>query len=131
MSRWDADSDLDYYDEPWARGNAECSDCGQSFTKGPADVGTLCDGCCSRRDEHTSALQIRMAMAQLRAKASAVPVVVDVALVADPAAPIGPVVDVALVVKQSGQFDEMRIFAIRRIAAAVLAVDLTTIREVA
>lgn len=120
MSRWD--SDLDYYDEPWNRPNADCSDCGEPFTKAPADVGTLCDTCCSLRDAHTSAVEIRMAKAHLKAKA--IPVVVDVALV--PVSQIRDnraVVDVALVPQPAA--------TLRRMAAAILSVDLTTIKEVA
>ncbi len=68
MSRFD--SDLDYFDEPWApRPNADCSDCGEPFVKAPADVGSLCDTCCSLRDAHTSAFEIRMAKARLKADA--------------------------------------------------------------
>lgn len=69
MSRFD--SDYDYYDagnQPYGF-NTECSDCGEPFRKSPADVGTLCDTCCSLRDEHTTAYEIRMAKAQLKVKA--------------------------------------------------------------
>jgi hypothetical protein len=67
MSRFD--SDQDYFDEPWARPNATCTDCGEDFLNSPADVGTLCDACCSQRDEHTTAIEIRMAKAHLKVDA--------------------------------------------------------------
>jgi hypothetical protein len=68
MSRFD--SDQDYFDEPWNRGSdATCTDCGEDFLASPADVGALCDTCCSQRDAHTTAVELRMAKAQLKADA--------------------------------------------------------------
>lgn len=119
MSRWDAESSDDYYDEPWARpGNATCSDCQADFWKGREDVGSLCDTCASLRDTHTSAVEIRMAQARLKASA-----VIEVAIVPVAGAD-GPVVDVALV-----PIAEAR--DLKRMAKAVLAADLTNVKDVA
>lgn len=58
MSRWNAESDLDYRDEPWIpRANAECSHCGAGFVKGREDTGSLCDACCRTRDAAIEALK--------------------------------------------------------------------------
>jgi len=126
MSRWNADSDLDYYDEFWQpRPNATCTDCGAGFVKHPADVGMLCDPCCSRRDEHTSAVEIRMAKAHLRVKEMAAGVI-EVELIPVGTNCTGPVVDVALV--PAGDRDTR---VLKRMAKAMLAADLTTIKDVA
>jgi len=125
VSRWSVDDDdLDRW-EP--RPNAACSDCGDDFVKAPADVGNLCDPCMSLRDEHTSRVEIRMAKARLEnaahdMRAEVQPVVVDVALV--PVSSEGGVVNVALVPTNDAR-------DLKRMAKAILAADLTTIKDVA
>lgn len=118
MSRFD--SDYDYFDQPWNRpGDATCSDCGADFSKAREDVGSLCDTCCSLRDTHTSAVEIRMAQARLKAQA-----VIEVAIVPLGNKQVSGIVDVALV-----PISEAR--ELKRMAKAVLAADLTNVKDVA
>lgn len=70
MSRWNAESDLDYYDEPWAaRPNAECSHCHVPFHRGQDDTGSLCDACCATRDATIEAMR-NLRCEQLQVKPS-------------------------------------------------------------
>ena len=63
MSRWTAESDLDYYDEPWVpRPNATCAECGASFHAGQGD--RLCAACLAR----VSSSPKRMAKATINPK---------------------------------------------------------------
>lgn len=120
MSRFGIDPpDDDAYD---LQPNADCEDCGLSYSRAATDPTTWCDACSDRRDAWAEAIEVRMAKAALGNKQ--VPVVVDVAIV--PVSENNGVVEVALVPvnDQDGR-------ALREIAAAVLAADLTTIKDVA
>jgi DNA-directed RNA polymerase subunit RPC12/RpoP len=87
---WDSDQDhADYLGGPYVR--EACIDCGADVVQEAGDTGAVrCESCWDRRDVHTSALELRMAKADLYDAAD-----------------------------------------IRRIAEAILSVDLTKVREVA
>lgn len=48
-------------------GDVTCTDCGRDFRLRPDETGALCDDCCDQRDAHTSAVQLRMVTARLKA----------------------------------------------------------------
>jgi hypothetical protein len=72
VSRFESDVDF----QNWQSGddvpfNASCTDCGIDYSKLEGDPGSWCDGCSDRRDEWTSAQEIRvMAKAVLSADLS-------------------------------------------------------------
>jgi hypothetical protein len=122
------DSDLDH--DAWLNGRFErpdqtCADCGEGFWS--VDVATLCNACLDRRDAHADALELRMAKADVKMSTTAlhpVSVVVDVALVPISGNPDNPVVEVALVPTTDARH-------LRRMAQAILAADLTRVKDVA
>lgn len=125
MSRFGIDPpDDDAYD---VQPNADCTDCGIAYGRATNDPTTWCDACSDRRDAWAEAIEVRMATARLKDT----PVVVDVAIVPVSMDTAG-VVEVALIPKS-----EIAIIrrddqdGLRRLATAVLAADLTTIKDVA
>jgi hypothetical protein len=128
MSRWGIDPPDD---DPYgvAYDGTACEDCGRP------SVAWLCETCSDQRESWAAATAIRLANAPGN-NAIVIPAsaVVEVALVPlESTVNSTGVVEVALVpvVKQSGQFDEMRISSIRRMAKAILAADFSNIKDVA
>lgn len=82
---WDSDRDhSDWLNDQYERPDHTCADCGAGFWSDA--VGDLCNACLDQRDAHASALELRMAKADLVARNPLSgnpdnPAVVDVALV--------------------------------------------------
>lgn len=57
MGLWDANSDLDYHDQPWVpRWTSDCAACGEGYVRRREDTGNLCDRCCALRDAEREVL---------------------------------------------------------------------------
>lgn len=127
MSR-DNDRDLsDDLNGPYVE--SSCVDCGRDVVTDCDPDGALCDECDDKRERWAVQTERRMAKAVLPAR-QGVPVLVDVAIV--PRSERQGVVEVALIPTNEIaiiQRDDQD--GLRRMATAVLAADLTTIKDVA
>jgi len=127
MSR-DNDRDLsDDLNGPYVQ--ASCQDCGVDVVTDCDPEGALCDECDEKRERWAEQTAVRMATAVLPAR-QGVPVVVDVAIVQR--SEQHGVVEVQLIPKNEAPIIPMDDQdGLRRMATAILAADLTTIKDVA